>query len=40
MSSADPSLRLRPWASLVLFFSAYAPLLLILIVKDYDPQHP
>ncbi|MEY4591143.1 MAG: hypothetical protein RIR18_38 [Pseudomonadota bacterium] len=33
----DPSLRLRPWASLVLFFSAYAPLLLILIVKDYDP---
>ena len=39
MSSADPSLRLRPWASLVLFLSAYAPLLLILIVKDYDPTH-
>lgn len=40
MSSPDPSLRLRPWASLVLFLSAYAPLLLILIVKDYDPTHP
>ena len=40
MSSSDPSLRLRPWASLVLFLSAYAPLLLILIVKDYDPIHP
>lgn len=40
MSSPDPSLRLRPWASLVLFFSAYAPLLIILIVKDYDPTHP
>lgn len=40
MSSPDPSLRLRPWASLVLFLSAYAPLLLILIVKDYDPIHP
>jgi hypothetical protein len=25
---------------LVLFLSAYAPLLLILIVKDYDPIHP
>lgn len=39
MTSHDPSLRLRPWASLVLFLSAYAPLLLILIVKDYDPAH-
>lgn len=39
MSSSDPSLRLRPWASLLLFLSAYSPLLLILIVKDYDP-HP
>lgn len=43
----DPSLRLRPWASLVLFVSAYSPLMLILIIKDYDaaspgllPQHP
>ena len=35
----DPSLRLRPWASLLLFFSAYSPLLIILIVKDYDPLH-
>jgi hypothetical protein len=35
----DPSLRLRPWASLLLFFSAYSPLLIILIVKDYDPTH-
>lgn len=40
MSSNDPSLRLRPWASLVLFLSAYSPLLLILIIKDYDPTHP
>lgn len=40
MSSSDPSLRLRPWASLVLFLSAYSPLLLILIVKDYDPINP
>lgn len=39
MSSNDPSLRLRPWASLVLFLSAYSPLLLILIIKDYDPTH-
>jgi hypothetical protein len=43
----DPSLRLRFWASLVLFVSAYSPLMLILIIKDYDranpswlPQHP
>lgn len=40
MSSNDPSLRLRPWASLILFLSAYSPLLLILIVKDYDPTNP
>lgn len=40
MSTNDPSLRLRPWASLVLFLSAYSPLLLILIVKDYDPANP
>lgn len=45
--TSDPSLRLRPWASLVLFLSAYSPLMLILIIKDYDatnlgllPQNP
>ena len=37
MTATDPSLRLRPWASLLLFLSAYAPLLLILVIKDYDP---
>lgn len=36
MSAADPSLRLRPWVALVVFISAYAPLLLILAVKDLD----
>ena len=43
MSNADardPSLRLRPWASLVLFLSAYSPLMLILIIKDYDATSP
>lgn len=43
MSSADvrdPSLRLRPWASLVLFLSAYSPLMLILIIKDYSATCP
>ena len=47
MTSADSELRLRPWASLLFFLSAYAPLLLILVIKDYDPhqfhwlpQHP
>lgn len=39
-SIRDPSLRLRPWASLVLFLSAYSPLMLILIIKDYDPISP
>lgn len=34
------SLRLRPWASLVLFLSAYSPLMLILIIKDYDATSP
>ena len=34
----DPSLRLRPWAALLLFVSAYAPLLIILVIKDYDPN--
>lgn len=40
MSTVDPSLRLRPWASLLLFLSAYSPLILILIIKDYDPISP
>ena len=43
MSTADardPSLRLRPWASLVLFLSAYSPLMLILVIKDYDATCP
>lgn len=40
MSAVDPSLRLRPWASLLLFLSAYSPLILILIIKDYDPISP
>jgi hypothetical protein len=39
MKHQDPSLRLRPWAALLIFTSAYAPLLIILIIKDYDPQH-
>ena len=46
-TSPDSSLRLRPWAALVLFVSAYAPLLLILAIKDLDaargypaPTHP
>ena len=34
MRNPDPSLRLRPLVSLVIFVSGYAPLLLILIVKD------
>ena len=38
MTPQDASLRLRPWASLLLFLSAYAPLLLILVIKDYDPE--
>jgi hypothetical protein len=36
MSAPDPSLRLRPWVALVVFISAYAPLLLILAIKDLD----
>jgi len=36
----DPALRLRPWASLVLFLSAYSPLMLILVIKDYDAANP
>ncbi len=38
MTSPDPALRLHPWASLLLFLSAYTPLLVILIVKDFDPD--
>ncbi len=36
MTSPDSSLRLRPLVSLLLFISAYAPLLLILVIKDHD----
>lgn len=32
----NPSLRLRPLVSLVLFLSAYSPLMLIVIVKNID----
>ena len=35
---SDPSLRLRPLVSLVLFLSAYSPLMIILIIKDIDPS--
>lgn len=38
MTTPDSSLRLRPWVSLLFFLSAYAPLLLILVIKDYDPN--
>jgi len=38
MNSQDTALRLHPWASLLLFISAYSPLLVILVIKDYDPQ--
>ena len=47
MNPPDTSLRLRLWASLLIFVSGYAPLLLILAVKDLQvvgrvptPQHP
>lgn len=47
MGSSDTSLRLRVWASLLIFVSGYAPLLVILAVKDLQivnriptPQHP
>ena len=36
MAMSNPSLRLRPLVSLVLFLSAYSPLMLILIVKNVD----
>lgn len=35
----SPSLRLRPLVSLVLFLSAYSPLMVILVVKDLDFSH-
>src|SRR6218665_1608945 len=40
MISRDPSLRLRPWASLTLFLSSYSPLMLILVIKDYAHVNP
>ena len=47
MNPPDTSLSLRLWASLLLFISGYAPLLVILAVKDLHvvgrvptPQHP
>ena len=47
MNTRDSSLRLRLWASLLIFISGYAPLLVILTVKDLQlvgaypvPQHP
>jgi len=38
MTGNEASLRLRPWAALLMFVSAYAPLLVILVIKDYDPD--
>ncbi len=32
----EPSLRLRPLVSVLLFLSAYSPLMMILIIKDID----
>lgn len=32
----EPSLRLRPLVSVLLFLSAYSPLMIILIIKDID----
>ncbi len=47
MQTKTAALRLRPWAALLMFISAYAPLLVILVIKDYDakplsllPRHP
>ncbi len=47
MHQKNASLRLRPWAALLMFVSAYAPLLIILVIKDFDskplgllPRHP
>jgi len=38
--NSDTSLRLRPWISLILFLSSYSPLMVILIIKDYDTNNP
>lgn len=37
---ADSSLRLRPLVSLILFISAYAPLMLIILIKQIDFNMP
>lgn len=37
---SDPSFRLRPLVSLLLFLSAYSPLMLILTIKDIDLSSP
>ncbi|ANN81709.1 hypothetical protein BBH51_10265 [Aggregatibacter actinomycetemcomitans] len=37
---ADSSLRLRPFVSLMLFISAYAPLMLIILIKQVDFNMP
>ncbi len=36
----DSGLRLRPWASLMLFLSAYSPLMIIFIIKDCAVNFP
>lgn len=36
----DSSLRLRFWVSLVLFISAYAPLMIIMVIKQIDLTVP
>jgi hypothetical protein len=38
MTNPDPSLRLRLFASLLIFISGYSPLLLILVIKDIHAQ--
>lgn len=37
---ADSSLRLKPFVSLILFISAYAPLMLIILIKQIDFNMP
>lgn len=37
---ADSSLRLRPWVSLILFISAYSPLMVIMAIKQIDLTSP
>lgn len=36
----DSSLKLRLWVSLVLFVSAYSPLMIILAIQDVNPSLP